>query len=297
MNDSTEDCYVKLSRYRGLAETFHHQDPDKTKVWLAQRRMQLGSLAEYLNFLCENPVEAVSETGLDTFFSGGQFPSVAIQGIENKDRAYIGTVTPWKELPKALTRLPEALVPHLIKVGYCNFLSTEVRITEDGKSFCGDLTARHASPAGESLLKAMSNLGDVVWAGAHNEFVEPEWSAKFTVQALIQHPDPKEQMRICTVDEDLLPWVAFYAACRDGNTICFPPFPWVSEMVGSLQATGDTISQAIETIKERTESLEETGLIVHTRSLVDVLKSIEDQEEEGTTFTDKPVPDPAEVAA
>ncbi len=61
---------------------------------LDQLAVKLGPLAADFPFLCDAPIDAVVETGIDEFCIDGKWPEVVVQGIEAKDKAYIGAVTP-----------------------------------------------------------------------------------------------------------------------------------------------------------------------------------------------------------
>lgn len=292
--DDMPEAYVKISKYRGLTETYHHDDMAKTELWLENLTAQLGPLRDHLNFIVEEPIDAVVETGLDTFCVRGKYPKVAVQGIEAKDKGYIGTVTPWVELPKQLTTIASQLTPDL--GDYANFLSLEVRITENGDAFLTDPSCRHASPAGECLLELIGNLGEVVWGGAHGELVEPEYTAKYSMQAIVDHPEDKMEWRAARIPQEVGDWFKPYFACRIDGATYFVPVPTKGfETAGSVVATGDTLDDCLETLKERASLLEEAGLVVHTTSLAEVLESIKEEEKAGVPFTDGAVPDGKDV--
>lgn len=289
-----DEAFVKISKYRGLTETYHHDDMAKTELWLENLTAQLGPLRDHLNFIVEEPIDAVVETGLDTFCVRGKYPKVAVQGIEAKDKGYIGTVTPWGELPEQLTKIAEQYTPDL--QDYANFISLEIRITEDGDAYNNDFTARHASPAGECLLELIGNLGEVVWGGAHGELVEPEYTAKFAMQAIVDHPEDKMEWRAARIPAEVGDWFKPYFACKiDGATYFVPVPPKGFETAGSVVATGDTLDECLETLKERAALLEGAGLVVHTTSLAEVLASIKEEEKAGVPFTDGAVPDGKDV--
>lgn len=291
--EGVKEAYLKISTYRGLMETYHHHDLEKTHRFLDHLAVLLGPLQDNLTFLVEHPIEAVVETGLDAFCVASQFPSVAVQGIEAKDKSYCGAVTPWDELPQHLTDLASALKPEL--KDYANFFSAEVRITKDDKAYLTDPTMRHATPAGECLLELIENLADIVWAGAHGEFVEPAYKAKFAMQALVDSPDDDQFWREFTLDPSLDEWFMPYNAVRIDDKLAFPPLPWSCETIGSVVAIGDTLDECLKTLKERAAMLEKAGLEVHLSSLTDVFHSIEKEEQAGVPFTEEEVPEPAEV--
>lgn len=288
-----EEAYIKISTYRGLMETYHHHDPEKTNLWADHLSTLLGPLQKEMLFIIEDPIEAIVETGLDTYCVAGEFPQVVVQGIEAKDKGYAGTVTPWNEMPQHLTDLATKLKPELGE--YANFLSLEVRITDKDEAFLTDPSCRHATPAGECLLELISNIGDVVWAGANSELVEPVYSEQFAMQALVDHPEDETGWRSAKIDPAVQRWFKPYSACQIEGTIYWPPLPWSCETVGSVVAIGDSLKTCLEHLKKSTEILEAAGLEVHLTSLAEVLKSIEEEEQAGVPFTDQPLPEPTET--
>lgn len=286
------DCYVKVSRYRGLMETHHWISGEVDGPWLDSLAVKLGPIQERISFIVEHPIDAVTELGIDTFCIDGQFPKVVVQGIESKDKGYIGAVTPFTDLPKELQETTLALAPTLKEHLYRNFFSSEVRITEDHKAYLTDPTCRMASPAGECLLELIGNLSEIVWEGAHGNLVEPEYTAKFAAQAIIDHcGDPKE-WRLLKVSENVSQWVKLFGCCQVDGVVAFPPFSWSSELIGSVVGLGDTMEEAIDSVKEHAAELDGQPVEVHVDSLVDVLATIRDQEKADVPFTDADVPSP-----
>lgn len=286
-----DEAYVKISTYRGVAETFHHFDMSITELWLDEKSVVLGPLQEKMPFIVEEPINAVVETGLDAYCVKGEYPHVAIQGIEAKDKAYIGTVTPMPEMPKELTDIADQLAPKLTE--YANFISLEIRITEDGTAYLTDPSCRHATPAGECLLELIDNLPEIVWEGSQGHFIEPEYSAPFAMQVIVEHPeDGKKLWRSARVPEEITQWFKPYAACRIDGVTYWPPLTWSFEAVGNLVATGETLESCLDTLKERAALLEKAGLCASTTAIADVLKSIDEEQEAGVPFTEQKVPEP-----
>ena len=140
--------FVKVSRYRGLCETFQYWAGDRGESQLDQLAVKLGPLQKDFAFLVEAPIDGI-ETGIDEFCIDGQWPKTVVQGIETKDKCYIGSVTPMAQMPEAFHDIHEAIGPFFNEMRYRNFFSAELRITEDKKAYLTDPCCRHASPAGE----------------------------------------------------------------------------------------------------------------------------------------------------
>ena len=289
-------CFIKISRYRGLAETFHFVNMKLAGPWLDVLAVKLGPIQDHLPFVVEDPIDSIVETGLDTFGIDGQFPKVACQGNEQKDRSMIMTVTPWDELPQELIECHEAMAPELAKHQARNFFHSEVRITGEGEAFFIDPTCRAATPGGECLYALIKNLPEIVEAGANGELIEPIYAAKFAVQVLIEHTGDERYWRTLQVPEKIRHLVTLYTPVGLGNDIfALPPLPSSSDSVGSIVAVGNSISEAIEVIKYCEKELEGQSLDIHIEALTDGLKSIQKQEEQDIPFTKEKVPEPESV--
>lgn len=290
-----DDVYVKISRYRGLGETFHSVNYELSKPWLDAMAVKLGPMQAEMVFLVEHSIPAAAELGFDGYCIDGMFPDVAVQGIEAKDKGYIGVVRPYADLPKEIQTVNEQLQGFLKGAQYRNFFSTEVRLAEDGTPYLIDPCCRHASPAGECLHELIGNLGEVIWAGAHGEMIQPEYVAKFAAQAMIDHPGDETQWRVVDLPEGTHQWAKIYFACQQDGKICLPPFPWNHDTIGSVVGIGDTMEEAIESVKDTAAKLSEQGLTIHVEALADVLEEIESSEEAGAEVSDESIPDPATV--
>ena len=287
--------FVKVSRYRGLCETFQYHAGPRGDGQLDLLAMKLGPLQDDFPFLVEAPIDAIVETGIDEFCIDGNWPETVVQGIECKDKAYIGVVTPLAKMPESLRDVNDALTDFLKETRYRNFFSGEVRITEEKIAYLTDPTCRQASPAGECLLELIGNLSEVIWHGADGDLIEPEYSAQFAAQAIVDHPDDDQHWRVSDWPEEVRQWFK-PSACvgLDEDRIGFPPFAWSCDAVGSVIGIGDSVESAIEQLKEHAAVLEEIGLHVHVPALADVLSEIEQEQAQGIKFSPN-VPEPSIV--
>src|SRR6266550_7061773 len=286
--------FVKVSRWRGLTETFQFHAGPRGEGLLDALAVKLGPLEAEFPFIVEAPIDAVVETGIDEFCIDGQWPETVVQGLETKDRCYIGAVTPMSKMPQAFRDVNEALAPFLRQVGYRNAFSAEVRITEDERAFLIDPCSRFPTPAGECLLELIDNLGEVMWHGANGELVEPVYGAQFAVQAAVDHPDDDQHWRVCDWPEDVREaFKPFACVGLPGGRIGFPPFPWSVDAIGSVVAVGDTLEEALDALKEHAAVLEDAALTVHLPDLAETLASIHAEHDAGIRFTGQEVPEPA----
>ncbi len=283
--------FVKVSRYRGLCETFQYHAGPRGEGQLDQLAAKLGPLQTDFQFLCDAPIDAVVETGSDQYTIDGQWPQFVCQSIETKDKAGISAVTPMSKMPQALRDVNEALTPFLKEQNYRNWFSAEVRITEDKRAFLTDPCSRQASPIGECLLELIGNLGEIIWHGSEGDLVEPEYVAQFAAQAIVDHPDPEEHWRIGDWPVEIRQWFKPQGCVGlEDNRIGFPPFPWSCDAVGSVVGLGASIKEAINKLKEHVAALEHAGYSVHVPALADTISAIDQEEAAGVPFTRQPVP-------
>lgn len=80
-----ENCYVKISKYRGSLETHHWRSWKLDENWLDLLAVRFGAVREHAHFLLFDAIDTPLEIGGDTFCVDGQWPKLMLHGIENKD--------------------------------------------------------------------------------------------------------------------------------------------------------------------------------------------------------------------
>lgn len=289
------DKFVKISRWRKDLETFHWLDWDLSSSKLDELAIRFGPLQNTMPFLVFEPIDADAEVGYDGYCVGGQWPARSAYGVESKDKAYLGTMKEYKDLPKQVREVNEALAPVLGRYGYCNFFSSEIRISGDDSYFI-DPTCRLGMPSGDAQLALYSNLAEIIWNGASGEIVDPKPIATFCAQALIDHHGDHEKWRVMEIPDKAYDNVRLLYPCKVGKeTYAACPTGESGDIIGSIHYVADSIEGAINGVKEIAEMIEHNDVCVHTAHLMDVLKDIEASEEHGVEFTDETVPEPESV--
>jgi hypothetical protein len=286
------DQYIKVSTYRGDFETCHFRDMAQDEQMLDAWGVKLGPLREEFYFFCFPPIDTEIEDGIDAWCIDGQWPQTVIHGQECKDSSYLGTFQKFADLPEELRVVNEAFSPILREYGYRSAFSTEVRITKEGESYFIDPTCRFPSPPSQVMCEMIGNLGEVIWGGANGIMVEPEPAAKFGVQAIIKVD--RDEWGVFDIPAELGESFNCSFSCKVGNLICVPPDPQGVSEIGWLRATGDTIEEAINRLKELKELLPD-GCKCEFQSLAELLKEVHAAQEAGMEFTNQEVPDPAMV--
>lgn len=288
------DQWVKISRYRGMMESWHWIDWDTSHLYLDTLAVRFGAMKEHVPFLVFDDIPADVEWGYDGYNIQGKYPDLSAQGVEVKDKAYIAAMTDYDELPEQVRDVNEAFAPVLREYRYTNFWSTEIRIADD-KSYFIDPCCRCPSPATECQMELYGNLGDIVWQGANNVCINPTPTAKFAVEAFINHHGSEKDWRVLRVTDEIRRWVKLYQACKVDGLYAIPPFPESDKSIGAVLGIGDTLDDAIDHFKANVEALGDAPVTVHTEALVDALKEIHAAADEGVELTQDKVPEPETV--
>ena len=189
--------WVKISLTRGDSETFQAVNYRFIEAHLDELEHILGPENEDKEFVCEAPIDDAVEIAYDGFTVDGKTPDLALVGLEVKGMAYVGKFVTKAETPPQLLDVNERLAPTLAKYHYRNWLAMESRITKDGTAYVVDPCARwRASPPGEGIQLAYTNLPDILAEGSEGRVVEPVPAGQWLVE-LIMHSDYAEHHELC----------------------------------------------------------------------------------------------------
>lgn len=288
---SNPEIFVKISGFRGVAETFAAESYELAAPRLTELELELGGAAEVFPFVCEHKVESVVEAGYDGYCINGEFPETCLVGVEVKDKGYLGAVRDYKKLAEPVKEVNDKLAPFLKEANYAQFFSTEVRVTEDGVPYLIDLTTRCPAPPSALYWEMIENVGEIVEAGANGILVEPVWRAKYGALAIIHSSFAEE--RWCPVhrEESVRQWVKFRNYCEiEGQGYIVPTDGIRMCEVGDVIGIGDTLEEAINACREHAEGVSGFDIKVNTAAVVEALKEIENAEENDIIFSDEKLP-------
>lgn len=269
-----ENVYVKVSKVRGLTETFHASTYALVKPKLDDIEHELGGRSSVQEFIIESPVEDAVEVGYDGWCIDGQFPALAQVGVEIKDCCYAGKLIPYTSLPKTVSEVNSKLSPVMKDYQYRGFFSTEIRVGKDGKPYLIDVTARHASPAGESLLETVENIAEIIEAGAHGEVVEIKPHAKFVCQAMLLSEFAESNWLPVAIPPKIREHVHLYHSCMVGEQEFIIPENLDMPQIGSVTAVGASPEAAIKLCKSYVKQIQAYGLKDNTEKMMDAVKEL-----------------------
>ena len=285
-----EDIWIKMSTWRGSWETKHWRNAKVDAHHIDAWAVKFGGVREKVVFLCFPKIDTKLEIGADTYNVDGQWPRLMLHGIEKKDEAYFSAVTEREKMPEELTHIMDAFSPYLGSVGYRAQWSMEARVTED-KVFFLDATTRGGLPSTASQLCAMSNFPEVVYHGARGEFVEAEYSNKFTAECMVKiHGEPGCWETI-DLPEELKPWLKLSDCCEVDGQPWFPADDDAISEIGWLVSVGNTPTECLKSMNHNADLLPD-GANAAVESLADIIREVEAEEDQGIRFTDQPLPDP-----
>ena len=252
---ANEDQFIKLSRWRGDAETYHHRVSWLSQTWLNHMDEQLGSLRDAVTFVAEAAIPDAIEVGCDTFTVDGQYPTLSVVGYENKDLSYLGWLCPTVELPAALAAVNRALTPPFAEARCRSMFSTELRVTPDGIGYLIDLTVRNGSPPSESLLELFTNWPAIMMAAAESgTLIEPEPVARYVAQIVLRSRWAFDRFLQLRFPEEMRHLVKLHGhAILDGvDTVVALGM----DVIGSTVGLGDTPEEAADQALEVAHAIE-----------------------------------------
>jgi hypothetical protein len=288
-----EDWYIKISQFRRDVETRHWRDWKKDEEWLDWLALTLGPFKETMRFLCFPAIKTPLELGGDGYNVDGRWPSLMLNGFEYKDNTYFAAVTPRGEMPEQIQEIMDAVAPYLASVNYRNQISFEDRALKDMHLWI-DATQRGGMPSTASQLKLWKNFPEIAWAGANGELIDPKPAAKFSIEAMIKSKGDCENWDQVDIPPELEPWVNFGGCCKLGGVYRFPPDESHAGDLGWLCAIGDTPRETLDRAKDLADMLPD-GLDANIEAMANLIKEIEQAEEEGIPFTKQELPKPVEA--
>ncbi len=243
--------YVKISTFRGLGETFEAKNLDDAEGMIAELESKHAAIASCIPFVCENKVESKREVGYDGYCIDGQFPDMAVFGVEKKNKAYFGIASKYDDMPPSVIQINDELSGMLSRYKYRQFLSTEI-IEEEGSEnkFLIDLTCRQASPAGEVYCEMFDNLPEIMWEGADGKLVQPKISKKYGAQLMLTSDWAVEHCQKVEFPEEIRPSVKLYNHCRVDGADWIIPQTVKMKHIGSVVALSDSPEEAVLECKE-----------------------------------------------
>lgn len=290
---SVTNKWIKVNRYRANMETWKHINYAHSIPKLNCLACEFGGMASQITFVIQDEIETSVEIGYDGWTVRGQFPKSSFQGYEKKNELYLGSLLDYHELPEAIRAVNEAMGPLLSQWGYANFIATEIRWVSEDEFYFIDPTMRMPGQTGEQLLETCSNLADVIWKGANGELIDPTWHAPYAAEATVHYTEKDDGWKTIHVPEEIEQWFKPGHYCVVDGMLQFPPGK--NDEIGVIMGIGETIEESIDALKEHFSKFDGEPVCMRDDLFVDLLKSINDAENEGLEFSDQEIPKPESV--
>ena len=268
-----EDIWVKMSLLRGNGETFGSKNYKVIEPVLDELEHRLGASKLIQEFLCFKGIDAVCETGIDIYTIDGMFPNKTLFGYECKDMGYAGTVKNYEDISPIITDTNGKLSNTLKYYNYRGFFSTELRVDKDKTPYLIDLTCRIPSPPGDLLQEMITNLGDIIWAGANGEMVNPVFKDKFGLQIIIRSHWANTNWQSIYFPDEIANFVKIKNLTKIKGVYYYVPQAGVEMCeVGAVVATGSSIDECISKATDYISKIEGYGLEMNVSSISEKLK-------------------------
>jgi len=247
------DKWLKTSYHRGDFETHHYTNMRQLGPWIDDLRCRLGSRADKIEVLVQNPIKTECEAGWDGFCVDGKFNQNGLVGYEVKDRGYICKVV--KDPPKILKDVNDKMGPVLKSLGMKGHWSTEVRITDSGKAYFTDPTTRAPSPPSELMCEMYEDYAGIIWDISGDVMPTPKVKAPYGAELILKSGWHAKHELIVEFPESISPFVKLKNATKVGSA--YSCIPNENEgYFGAVIAYGNSMEEAIKTCMDRAEMIE-----------------------------------------
>lgn len=282
-----ENKWIKINRFRGNMETWHHLDYRHSLRTLDSLAVILGGTKEHVVFVVQDNIESDMEVGYDGWCIDGNFPSASFQGYEKKNELYLGSVLADENLPEEIKVVNTAMAPVLANYGYRNWWATEIRIA-DGTPYFIDPTPRMPGQTAEHQLETLTNFADVIWQGANGIVIDPEFAWKFAAEATLHFQvDTKDtaigdEWKTLHLPKAAERWVKLYYYCKLDGVYHFSPHH--TDEIGIVMGGGNSIEDAIKHLVKNLDLLKDLPLHANVLGFADLVATVKEAEKQGIPF-------------
>ena len=273
-----EDKWLKISYYRGQMETFHHINMNQSMIWLENLKVSMGPLGIHQEFIVEDGIDSIAETGYDGWCINGAMPDNAIWGVETKDSGYVGTHCLRSELPIPVQSVNDKFQSVLNKYKHTGFYSTEVRVGKDGNDYYTDPCMRAGVPPSNVYLNMITNWDDIIINGCKGTIVEPIFKAKYGAELILKSTYCYTNFMPITIPKEFRQNVKLKGAFNVDGQDYIVPFEqgglFEMKEFGSVVVVGDDIDTIFNQCIAIADSIECYGLIYDKDALNSTKNSI-----------------------
>ena len=277
----TPDSYIKISRYRRDMETMRFIDKARSEQRFDDLKVRFGAYKNKMDFIVEKKINGV-EIGYDGWSANGMFPEICLQGIEIKDKGYVGKVVRNENLWKPL-KYTNDMVGQIFKEEQTKSIySSEVRF--NGKdSYLLDPTIRFPNPPFQAHLELWKNLPEILWGLSQGQIIKPIPTALYVAIVIIYSDFATYNQVSIRIPKGKERWVKlmnYYIV--DGEPVVLPIYG-LSE-IGAVVGIGMTKDEAINNCKKNAEGIEGDSLDIDVDVFNEADKTLKEMEKYGLKF-------------
>lgn len=280
---SHKNKFIKISHWRGLIDTFHHDNYKLSEPILDYIDNELGAYKTEMDFIIEDPIQCDVESGIDTYIIDGQIPDKVMIGVETKDAGFVGKVFDYEKLPKVLKMSTTNLAKYFKKNNFRGFYSDEQRI-KGNTPYPIDFTPRIPLPPGELYDCMIENLSEIIWYGAEGILVQPKWKYKWGAVVIIHSEWAEKHDQPIYFPEEIKEYVKLRNSSKIKGTYYVIPQEAELKEIGGVVGVGNTQEEAIEMCKTNCEQVKGYGLVLKSDALDVSSEELEKVEQLGIKF-------------
>ena len=300
LTSEEKERFIKLSWFRGVAESGRYEDMDKSVDILADLKKALERACadegeNAMEIIAEDLIESDIEYGIDTHCIDGEIPNEIGFGMEIKSELYVSTHVPFEKLHKPLKDTTYGLCK-LIKEygenGCRSFVSTEVRLDKKGQGHLIDITMRSGVPPTEMHLEWIENYAEIMYEGAKGNVIEPIYKTKYAAQLSINSIFLCGNRQDIKIPNEIKQWVKLNSYCGKGKKGSqeYSVIPNETKKniqpitAGSIVGLGNTPKECFDNIHKYAEMIEGEHLEYKWIAIDDVMKELKKLKEMGIKF-------------
>lgn len=277
-----KEWYIKLDTFRGIEESFKLIDYKDIESTIDSISYKLGPYKEDVVFICEELISGI-EPGTDavTWEGDTMYPSTV--GYEEKGVGYLCRVYQKEsDMPPTMVAVNSVYNSEFKKNKTRFFYSTECIVDKNGIPFIIDPTIRNAAPGVAAIqCELIENYSHVIYGLATGQRIDPIMNHKYAAALAMENANAQKQWTNISFPKDMRQWVKLRMAAKKGSDYyAVPGFDSVCTAIGF----GNTIQEAIDTVKERAKMVKGKGLSKPTKELEELAENIQEGKRRGINF-------------
>jgi hypothetical protein len=274
---------VKIDIFRGDFETLPCPDYLKVKQILDDRQPLFGQYAEDIQFIVEDMVDCVVESGFDGFVIDDLYIPFAY-GYEVDKNLYLGKVTKDEAgIPDPLMETLDAFRPLFKKMNYRGALSTENRVVSADLSYFIDPCCRAPLPLGVLYSRYINNWPEFVESVGRGKPIDIECDYPYVGAYALGTPNARDNFTLVQIEKGHEDDFRFIMACQDqaGNYQAVKGHESVIVVVAAGKSPKDVVKQ----LKDKVQYVDAFNLETEPIKAIDeVFEKIEDGKTVGIDF-------------